>query len=108
MDRLDDYRQILQNVLDSYARIPNSYEPGKNSVVDREQSNFYWCTQAGKGLKEFTYSGEFIEGKIWIKHGIETGISTELVELEVPKDKIVLGFHPYHVRQRDMRSPKLA
>jgi hypothetical protein len=41
MDRLDDYRQILQNVLDSYARIPNSYEPGKNSVVDREQSNFY-------------------------------------------------------------------
>lgn len=41
MDRLDEFRQIVRTVLDSYASIPNSYGQVKNSViVDSEQNNF--------------------------------------------------------------------
>ena len=104
MDRLDEYRQIDRNVLDSYAQI--SYGDGeiKSSViVDSEQNNFLLMHDGWQGPKRIhdcIVHVEIIDGKIWIQQdGIETGITAELVELGVPKDKIVLGFHPYHVRQ---------
>ncbi|MEP0784806.1 XisI protein [Trichocoleus sp. DQ-A1] len=40
------------------------------------------------------------DGKIWIQRdGIEEGITDELVAAGIPKEKIVLGFHPPEVRQ---------
>jgi hypothetical protein len=40
------------------------------------------------------------DGKIWIHYdGIEDGITDELVAGGVPKDHIVLAFHPPYVRQ---------
>ena len=104
MDRLDEYRQIVRTVLDSYARIPNSYGQVKNSViVDSEQNNFLLMHEGWQGNQRIhgcVVHVEIIDGKIWIQQdGIETGITPELVELGVPKHKIVLGFHPYHVRQ---------
>ncbi|MFN5265589.1 MAG: element excision factor XisI family protein, partial [Pseudanabaena sp.] len=42
---------------------------------------------------------QIIDDKIWIQRdGIEDGITDELVEAGIPKDKIVLGFHPPSVR----------
>ena len=50
MDRLDEYRQIVRTVLDSYARIPNSYGQVKNSViVDSEQNNFLLMHEGWQG-----------------------------------------------------------
>ncbi len=104
MDRVDEYRQIVRTVLDSYARIPNSYGQVKNSViVDSEQNNFLLMHEGWQGPQRIhgcVIHVEIIDGKIWIQQdGIETLITTEIVELVVPKDKIVLGFHQYHVLQ---------
>lgn len=42
---------------------------------------------------------EIIEDKIWIhRDGTEDGIVNDLLDLDVPKDKIFLGF--YHPTQR--------
>ena len=42
---------------------------------------------------------EIINDKIWIQRdGIEDGITDDLVAAGVPKDKIVLAFHPPEVR----------
>ena len=50
MDRLDEYRQIVRTVLESYARIPNSYGQVKNSViVDSEQNNFLLMHEGWQG-----------------------------------------------------------
>ena len=39
------------------------------------------------------------EGKVWIQYdGTERGIAEELVELGIPRDHIVLAFHPPDVR----------
>lgn len=39
------------------------------------------------------------DGKIWIQYdGTEGDIANELVELGVPKEDIVLGYHPLSVR----------
>lgn len=43
---------------------------------------------------------DIIDGKIWIQQdGTESGIANELFALGVPKDDIVLAFHPPLVRQ---------
>ncbi|NEO40219.1 MAG: XisI protein [Moorea sp. SIOASIH] len=40
------------------------------------------------------------DSKIWIHYdGIEDGITDELVATGVPKDRIVLAFHPPDIRQ---------
>jgi hypothetical protein len=104
MDRLDEYRGFIQKILDSYAQIPYQYGEIKSSViVDREQNNFLLMHEGWEGAKRIhdcIVHVEIRDGKIWIQQdGIETGITAELVELGVPKYLIVLGFHPYHVRQ---------
>ncbi|WP_445301165.1 element excision factor XisI family protein [Microcoleus sp. Pol11C3] len=50
MDRLDEYRQFIENILDSYAQIPYPYGQVKNSViVDREQNNFLLIHEGWQG-----------------------------------------------------------
>ncbi|WP_238987010.1 element excision factor XisI family protein [Lyngbya aestuarii] len=42
---------------------------------------------------------DIIEGKIWVQRDdTEDGITPELVEAGIPKDRIVLGFHLPDVR----------
>ncbi len=39
-------------------------------------------------------------GKIWIQHdGTKDGVADDLVELGVPKEDIVLAFHPPYKRK---------
>jgi hypothetical protein len=40
-----------------------------------------------------------IDGKVWVQRDdTEDGVTYELVAAGIPKDKIVLGFHPANVR----------
>lgn len=42
---------------------------------------------------------EIVDGKIWIQHDdTEEGIATDLLDAGVPKEDIVLGFHPPELR----------
>ncbi|NEO43628.1 MAG: XisI protein [Moorea sp. SIO4A3] len=44
--------------------------------------------------------GSIRDSKIWIHYdGIEDGITDELVASGVPKDRIVLAFHPPEIRE---------
>ena len=41
-----------------------------------------------------------MDGKIWVQRDdTEDGITYELEEAGIPKDKIVLAFHPLDIRQ---------
>ena len=43
---------------------------------------------------------EIREDKLWIHYdGIEDSITAELIEAGIPKDRIVLAFHPPFVRE---------
>jgi hypothetical protein len=42
---------------------------------------------------------DILDGKLWIQRdGTEQGIATELVAAGIPKDAIVLAFHPPEIR----------
>ena len=104
MDNLERYRQIIKKILTEYAKIPYSYgEINQQVIIDKEENNFLlfdtgWQNQ--KRIHGCVVHIEIINDKIWIQRdGIEDGITRELLEAGIPKDKIVLAFHPPNIRQ---------
>jgi XisI protein len=103
MDNLEFYRQSIESILRKYADIP--YSPGgidQHLIIDEQRNHFMlfdvgW--QQNRRVHGCITHVQIIDDKIWIQRdGIEDGITDELVELGISKDKIVLGFHPPNVR----------
>jgi hypothetical protein len=103
MDTLDNYRQIIKEVLVPYTQIPYSYGVMEcKTVFDRENDSYLLITigwHDEKRIHGCLVHIDIIDGKIWIQRDdTEDGITYELEAAGIPKDKIVLGFHPQNVR----------
>jgi XisI protein len=99
MDSLAFYRQTIETVLRKYAEIPYSYgEIDQYLIIDRDLNHFL-LFDVGWQKKQRVHGCvthvQIIDDKIWIQRD---GITDELVAAGIPKDKIVLGFHPPNVR----------
>ncbi|NER80691.1 MAG: XisI protein [Leptolyngbya sp. SIO1D8] len=72
-------------------------------IVDADRNNFFLMVigwEQHRRVHGFITHVQIIGEKIWIQRdGIEEGITGELVKAGVPKEQIVLGFHPPNVRQ---------
>jgi hypothetical protein len=104
MDKLNEYRQLISNILSKYASITDEYGDINSIVIISEDRNHFLLVEEGwSGKKHIHHSLVHVQikdDKIWIHFdGTEDGITNELVEAGVPKDKIVLAFHPPYVRQ---------
>jgi len=112
MDRLDQYREILYKILSQY--IPLMSKPALEAslaghgitssiIVSDDRNHFMVINEGWEGkrrIHSLIFHAEFREGKLWIHHdGIDRGITEELVVAGIPKDHIVLAFHPPHIRQ---------
>jgi hypothetical protein len=96
MDKLERYRDIVERVLARHANDLNGYPELRDKTVFDRQSDSYLIVR--EGWQVVTHL-EIINGKIWVQEGwIEHGIAADLEEAGVPKDDIVLGFHPPYVR----------
>ena len=104
MDKLDNYRQLIEKILSEYAEIPYSYNNLESKLIISKDSNDYLLLTIG-WEKDVRNHGcivhlEIINGKIWIQRdGTEDGIATDLLAARVPKSDIVLAFHPPEIRQ---------
>ncbi len=104
MGRVEDYRQILLGILREYAALKPSYGDIQVESVFDEQQDHYEITYAG-WVNDQRVHGPMLhvdirDGRIWIQHdGTEGGIAPELVEAGVPREDIVLAFHPPHERK---------
>jgi hypothetical protein len=112
MDRLDQYREILYKILSQYTPLmskPVCEAPSLENritstvIVSEDRNHFLVLNEGWEGkrrIHSLVFHAEFREGKLWIHHdGIDHGITEELVAAGIPKDQIVLAFHPPHVRQ---------
>ena len=102
---LEQWREILENILKYYASLPYRYGDVKTCLVIGGDRNHFILLQEGWEDNRRVYGtithAEIRDGKIWIHYdGIEDGITDELVAAGVPKDKIVLAFHPPEIRER--------
>jgi hypothetical protein len=71
MDKLDNYRQIIEKILSEYAEIPYSYNNLESKLIISKDSNDYLLLTIG-WEKDVRNHGcivhlEIINGKIWIQ-----------------------------------------
>ncbi len=105
MEKLSGYRQIIKEILGQHAEIINRQPtPGldKNVVFDEERDHYMlykvgWTPQ-GRVDKPTVYV-RIHQGKFWIEvDWTGHGIANDLLEAGVPKEDIVLAFHPPEMR----------
>ena len=106
MDKLENYRHLIQKVLTEY------YELGANStnskleyvlVFDEQHDHYLLIAMGWQGeerIKVNTIQARLRDGKIWIEEDwTEDGVVTDFLQAAVPREDIVLAFHPPHLRQ---------
>lgn len=109
MENVSELRRIIEKVLtekaEFYRRV-NAQKADENMVeliFDRERDSYLLVNIAWEKYERTYYSVahlDIINGKIWIqKDATEEGIATDLENLGVPKDKIVLAFHSPTLRK---------
>jgi hypothetical protein len=103
MDILTSYRQIIQDVLLTYTRIPYAYgDVHCKPLFDREHDSYALMTLGWQGVKRIhgcLVHVEIIDDKVWIQRDdTDGGIAYQLVAAGIPKQQIVLGFHTPDVR----------
>jgi len=104
MDRLTGYRQILRNILEDYARLPFSHGQIRSEVVIDPDHDHYELMNVGwdghRRIHGPALHLDIIDGKIWVQYdGTDRPVVEELEAAGVPKDDIVLAFHPPSVRK---------
>jgi hypothetical protein len=104
MDTMKRYRAAIRHIL----RERGQYRPSHGNIdteiiIDPERDHYELMHVGWDGPRRVHGSVihiDIIDGKIWIQHdGTAPGVAKELVELGVPRDAIVLGFHPEYARQ---------
>ena len=104
MDKLIQYRQIVQQLLQGYAAIGNPDPEVETQIVFDTERDHYQLMNVGWKNRRRVY-GCFLhidikDGKVWLQHnGTEYEVAEELAKLGIPKYDIVIGFHSPFKRQ---------
>ncbi len=101
---LDKYRRYIREILTEYSGIPYAHGDIQLETVFDSQSDRYLLMVTGRENGRRVHGClihiDIINGKLWIhRDGTEKGIATELVNVGVPKNHIVLGFRSPEVRK---------
>ena len=104
MEKLDQYRGYIQQLLAKYASRGSSKSEIEKQVIFDPIHDHYQLVYVGWKNRRRQYGCvlhlDIKDGKIWIQYdGTEIGIANELVKLGVPKEDIVLGFQSPFMRQ---------
>ncbi|NMF56678.1 XisI protein [Pseudanabaena yagii] len=104
MDKLENYRQIIRNVLLPYTKITYANVPVRNiAVFDDEHGQYLIMSDGWDGVRHLhgcLIHIEIIGNHLWVQRdGTEDGITDELVASGIPKQDIVLGFQEPAVRK---------
>jgi hypothetical protein len=105
MDRLTEYRRLVKSLLSEFAAYVNRPPPPNHETVcvfDEERDQYALLSVSWGQYRCVHGAQVFVrlrDGKIWIEEDwTEDGVATKLLEHGVPKDDIVLAFHPPEMR----------
>ncbi|MEH2298419.1 MAG: XisI protein [Nostoc sp.] len=101
---VEQYRQIIQQlILERAKRGLSPEEMETQAILDTERDHYLLLHTGWRGNRRTHGCSLHLDiknGKIWIQHdGTEVGIATQLLELGIPKEDIVLAFHSPYMRQ---------
>jgi XisI protein len=98
MASINEYRQLVQDLLTEYSEIKATNEEVEAELVFDLLRDRYQVVHTGWSGQRRIYGCvlhlDIKNDKIWIQHdGTEGGIALELIDRGVPKQDIVLAFH---------------
>jgi XisI protein len=104
MDTVESYRQIVRRVMQEYARYkPSHGEIETEAVWDPERDHYEVLHVGWDGQRRVHGSVVHIDikaGKVWVQYdGTSRPVAEELAAAGIPREDIVLGFHPAEVRR---------
>jgi hypothetical protein len=104
MYRIERYRSIVRKVIEDYASCkPSNGEIETEAIVDREHDHYEVMHVGWDGVRRVHGSVihlDIRDGKVWIQYdGTNRPVAQALVEEGIPREGIVLGFHPPYVRK---------
>ena len=104
MAKLDQYREMVQKLLQDYAAFSRDDQEVETELIFDTTRDHYQLVHIGWQGERRIYGCilhlNIKDGKIWLQHnGTENDIAAELVEMGIPKSDIVIGFHSPFKRQ---------
>jgi len=103
MDKLTRYREVVRQIINQYAGYKPAHGNIKTEAVIDAENDHYEVMHVGwqeqRRIHGCVIHLDIIDDKIWIQHdGTNWPVADALIEAGVPKEDIVLGFHPEDVR----------
>jgi len=103
MDKLTRYREIVRQIIFDYASItPGKAEIETEVIIDSERDHYKVMHVGFEGVHRVYGSVihlDIIDGKVWIQYdGTNRPVAEALLAAGVPREDIVLGFHPAKLR----------
>lgn len=103
MDRLEQYRTIIEQVLTQRVNDLKDFPDLRDKTVFDRRTDSYLLLRQGwdksRRVHAIIVHLEILNGKIWVQEDwTEHGVAADLEEAGVPKSDIVLGFQPPQVR----------
>jgi len=104
MDKLEHYRQIIQEILTEHSQAKPVYGEIMMKLVFDQARDRYQLLRTGWQSDRRVFGAlihiDIEDGKIWIQYdGTEIGIANELTDQGIPKTDIVLAYHAPFMRQ---------
>lgn len=101
MDKLTQYRSLIQKLLTEYRQLGQSQldESTDRLAFDLERDEYLWFQSGWRGkerVRHITMYLRIVNGKIWVEEDMTNlCVVDDLLAAGVPKQDIVLGFqHP--------------
>ncbi|MBF0100993.1 MAG: XisI protein [Desulfobacterales bacterium] len=104
MAGLEKYNDWVEEIIKRYSSYRPSYGDVEVQVILDRENHHYQLVNVGwnkdRRIRGCVLHIDIKDNKIWIQHdGTETGVANELAEMGVPKEDIVLAFHPPYKRK---------
>lgn len=104
MDKLTNYRELVQSLLTRYANEDEvDSEVEVQLIFDEDRDHYQWMNVGWENLKRVyrcIIHFDIKDGKIWLQQNLtDQNPAEELVAMGVPREDIVLGLHPAYKRQ---------
>lgn len=104
MDKLEQYRQFVKQILTEHAQISPTTDSVKAELIFDTDRDHYQLAYVGWQGDNRVFGPvmhfDIENGKIWIQYnGTEESVAERLIEMGVPTSDIVIGFHSAFKRQ---------
>ncbi|NEP13980.1 MAG: XisI protein [Symploca sp. SIO2C1] len=104
LEKIEKYRVSIRQILEQYARYKPSHGNIEIQTIFDTEHDHYQVVAIGWDEKERVYGCsihlDIKDRKIWIQvNNTEWDIGQALIDLNIPKEDIVIGFQPPYLRR---------